>query len=698
MAHIVPKREPCKHCGHPVFFAERFSIDGSFYHRKCLRCARCDSQLTPGSFYETEVDGVFCCETCPDEEKKIRLGNNNVEHFSEPTPQVADEQRQSFNEKLAMFQSHGKGLLKKSLSDEEKSKSLKRLTELYSKNCTHDAKDVEQATNESKIDIQSDNPKMDDDAELSIFDSSDEDDKTPPLPKTLPPSLKLVKVETSKPKLPPIPSKANVLNKLYGKNKMEQIHQENVSSNANPFGEKIQTQISTEPSVVTTNGQTSHSQLYDSSFNEENQTGMLSAPKIVLQNEEKVNSIGNNLNTNNMPLDASNSFTYVTKENAEFIEASLYNDDAYQLIDKNNSNSIDNDDDDYENSNVENGINTRGANQLELNNLSKENERVSGKREQEPEQKQEEDQEPEQVKQPQQQNICKNLCKENKSIDTNIDKYDTNKIENITDIRERSNLINDNDSQKMVRSRLSQFEALVQSSEEKQTSHHSTKLNESSALAENVSMPNEQIESTEDDNKIYDTDATKPIDKLNIDPDVELSLNIDVENTVNSNASTNAYSDKMLSTSDTNELDVKKPVPRQRATLQTCRVEDADYVTAANPPTPSKRKQKSTTSERLTDKRPQPVENSLYDFGSEHKRLPDNSSSCIGNECKEDETKYSNGSNPFSSDNGDENDEQNDGFEVNTKQKKSLNPFDSEDDEIEVLKKTTSEKLSTNHR
>lgn len=67
----VPKREPCRKCGNPVFFAERISFEQKLYHRSCLKCARCNAQLTLGSFYETETDGEYCCETCPDEEIQL---------------------------------------------------------------------------------------------------------------------------------------------------------------------------------------------------------------------------------------------------------------------------------------------------------------------------------------------------------------------------------------------------------------------------------------------------------------------------------------------------------------------------------------------------------------------------------------------------------------------------------------------------
>lgn len=62
------RRDPCAACGLPVFLAEKLLIARAPYHRTCFRCARCNNQLTPGNYYETE-EGQFCCETCPDEEE-----------------------------------------------------------------------------------------------------------------------------------------------------------------------------------------------------------------------------------------------------------------------------------------------------------------------------------------------------------------------------------------------------------------------------------------------------------------------------------------------------------------------------------------------------------------------------------------------------------------------------------------------------
>lgn len=721
MAHIVgvPRREPCKHCGLPVFFAERLAIDGSFYHRKCLRCARCDSQLTPGSFYETEVDGVFCCETCPDEEKKIqRLDNNNVqEHLTELSTQVANDEhhRQSFSDKLAMFQTNGKGLLQKSLSDEEKSKSLKRLTELYSKNCAHDANDIKSTINETEVVRIDDNGKNTDDNVPSTSDNSDEDDdsKPPSLPKTLPPSLdssSTVTGEVTKPRLPPIPSKANVLNKLYGKNQVEKMHQNHVKSNVHTSGLKFHAQTS-ENTSIGANEELSQIEPQNKSANEMNHTWATPiTPKINSQiDAEKVNSIESNLNTNNsLPLDAlNNSFTNVTKENAEFIEASRPNDMVHHLEDKRDSNCIDNDD----NSNVEQATDEKSVSELEplkpneqhyLSIEKTENKNTEQKQEQEQEQKIEDEE----------QSISGNDFNENKSIDTNIDKLDTNKLENITVLRERqSSSISDNDSQKMVRSRLSQFEALMQSSsssslELKQTPHHSPRLNRISATAAQIAdrQCNERKKSIDD--KINVTNATEAITQLNVElePSTRLSLNANDdndENNVNSNASINADSDKILNTLDTNNFDAKKPVPRQRAALNVYLDEDANNLTAANPPTPLKRKQKPTadpSEEKMTDKDHMAEEKS-NNLDVPSTALPDSSLSSEDNERKKDEPKYPDGLNPFGSDDEeDEEDERIDSFEAIPTRRKSLNPFDSEDDEIELLKESTPKKVPTNHR
>lgn len=107
----VPKREPCVKCNNPVFFAERLVIEDQLYHRTCFKCARCSSVLTLGNFYQTENDNEFCCETCPDEERSRAAKNT--------------ENRLSIAQRIALFEKDS-SVLRKSVSDEEKSKSLSR--------------------------------------------------------------------------------------------------------------------------------------------------------------------------------------------------------------------------------------------------------------------------------------------------------------------------------------------------------------------------------------------------------------------------------------------------------------------------------------------------------------------------------------------------------------------------------------------
>ncbi|XP_017474982.1 PREDICTED: COPII coat assembly protein sec16-like isoform X3 [Rhagoletis zephyria] len=160
MAHVVgvPKRDPCQNCQLPVFLAERLLVGKKVYHRTCLKCARCGSQLTPGSFYETEVDGEYCCETCPDEEVQlnevssselaadgVQLRHGDEEEMpttSKSSAALPKAARSSIAERLAFFEQSKKSaggnsrseavtgsnlLLQKSVSDEEKSKSLQRM-------------------------------------------------------------------------------------------------------------------------------------------------------------------------------------------------------------------------------------------------------------------------------------------------------------------------------------------------------------------------------------------------------------------------------------------------------------------------------------------------------------------------------------------------------------------------------------------
>ncbi|CAO1389606.1 unnamed protein product [Diamesa serratosioi] len=122
MAHIVPKREPCFKCKNPVFLAERLVVGTKLYHRCCLKCARCKTLLTIGSFYETENDGEYVCDVCPDEEKNAEA-KKSIDLSS---------QRLSIAQKIALFEKDTSNVLKKSLSDEEKSKSLNRQNSMTS--------------------------------------------------------------------------------------------------------------------------------------------------------------------------------------------------------------------------------------------------------------------------------------------------------------------------------------------------------------------------------------------------------------------------------------------------------------------------------------------------------------------------------------------------------------------------------------
>lgn len=183
----VLKREPCQKCNLPVFLAERLVLGKKLFHRTCLKCARCQSQLTPGSFYETEVDSEFCCETCPDEEKEFAL----KKRLKSDVP-VHDDVNKSFTEKLAMFQTDGKGLLQKSLSDEEKSKSLKRLTEFYSsQEQTYKANTALSSFINNQVDtdqsVTSTSSIKSDDSSSSSDEESEENEDPPDLPTTKPP-------------------------------------------------------------------------------------------------------------------------------------------------------------------------------------------------------------------------------------------------------------------------------------------------------------------------------------------------------------------------------------------------------------------------------------------------------------------------------------------------------------------------------
>lgn len=143
----MPRREQCLVCDKPIFLAERFRVGDRFYHRRCLRCARCQTQLTLGNFYETETDGQFCCETCPDEEKQRQsMGDSDSDGEGEEAVRAEELEREKrlaaaaeeekrisslISNRLAMFERKSEEVLEDeerpnwrtcSLSDEQKSR------------------------------------------------------------------------------------------------------------------------------------------------------------------------------------------------------------------------------------------------------------------------------------------------------------------------------------------------------------------------------------------------------------------------------------------------------------------------------------------------------------------------------------------------------------------------------------------------
>lgn len=177
----VPKREPCRKCGNPVFFAERITFEQKLYHRSCLKCARCGAQLTLGSFYETETDGEYCCETCPDEE--IQFAERRRSASSDDTKSSANNNKDNVRnsrsskllERISFFESAP-------LSDEEKTSNLVRRAKMN--NFLQDSlvEDKLENGNESIKTVESDNS--------SVSEDESENEEAPPTPPlSEPPSL-----------------------------------------------------------------------------------------------------------------------------------------------------------------------------------------------------------------------------------------------------------------------------------------------------------------------------------------------------------------------------------------------------------------------------------------------------------------------------------------------------------------------------
>lgn len=163
MSGALARREPCVACGQPVFLAQRLLVDRRLYHRTCFRCARCGAQLTLSGCYQTETDGQYCCETCPDEE---------VDSFMTEDSYTDMDKNSSLNQ-FDEIKSN------KTLSDEEKF-NLKSLDNAEKKINEND---------DNKI-----NPKWESSAAFTGFVSnylnqkdSDDEDVLPALPTSLPP-------------------------------------------------------------------------------------------------------------------------------------------------------------------------------------------------------------------------------------------------------------------------------------------------------------------------------------------------------------------------------------------------------------------------------------------------------------------------------------------------------------------------------
>ncbi|XP_077295687.1 MICAL-like protein isoform X2 [Arctopsyche grandis] len=163
MSGGLARRDPCTACGLPVFLAQRLLVERRLYHRTCFCCARCGAQLTLAGFYQTETDGQYCCETCPDEE-------SDTEQDSTDYPAKVDDDVAK------------KIIREKTLSDEEKSYNLQSLqrSNIMESNVIDDKK-IE--------------PKWESSSAFAGFmtshlaqKDSDDDDVLPALPTSLPPS------------------------------------------------------------------------------------------------------------------------------------------------------------------------------------------------------------------------------------------------------------------------------------------------------------------------------------------------------------------------------------------------------------------------------------------------------------------------------------------------------------------------------
>eukprot|EP00842_Homolaphlyctis_polyrhiza_P003985 jgi/Hompol1/4588/HPOL_003733-RA len=54
------KREVCTVCTKAVYALERISVEGSVFHKNCLRCAHCSKVLSLGNY--AAINGSFYCK------------------------------------------------------------------------------------------------------------------------------------------------------------------------------------------------------------------------------------------------------------------------------------------------------------------------------------------------------------------------------------------------------------------------------------------------------------------------------------------------------------------------------------------------------------------------------------------------------------------------------------------------------------
>jgi hypothetical protein len=134
--------------------------------------------LTVGNFYETENDNEYCCETCPDEEKdkaKTTEPNNRISLIAQ---------------RVQLFEKDS--VLKKSLSDEEKTKSLQRqkehidheapahskaLNEFLTTQLNTDETMADREASESSSDSEIEGPDADDTMEIELVEEHGSDNR-----------------------------------------------------------------------------------------------------------------------------------------------------------------------------------------------------------------------------------------------------------------------------------------------------------------------------------------------------------------------------------------------------------------------------------------------------------------------------------------------------------------------------------------